>query len=64
MRDHQALFWDKVRDSQEEGLSRRARRLILDENPLDDINVVSHFRCGRRHICIFAVVPPTLRPNG
>lgn len=41
MQDHQAFYWDKVRDSQKVPPLPSPHGLILDENPLDEINVFS-----------------------
>lgn len=66
MRDHQAVYWDKVaRDSQEEPLFPSPHGLILDENPLDEINVFSRsLPCLNLAASTSVFSPPYLPPCG
>lgn len=50
MQDHQAFYWDKVRDGQKVPPFPSPHGLILDENPLDEINVFSRSLPSPAHL--------------
>lgn len=62
MRDHQAVYWEKVRDSQEQPPFPSPRGLISDENPLDEINVFSRSLPGLDLAASTSVFSPSYLP--